>query len=134
MNLTQHNNVCDLHSGMAFLPSGFLTREQYFETALSFLGQYEWLYNWPVTEVLASGVLDQLPVDWWQTLRRLSIEELNQLPRGVSECEWDVERGAPVPCMYWNRKYLERRGVFLPRGFLPCQLPKPTRKVQTGTP
>lgn len=66
------------------LPNGFNTVDQYFKAVLEFLGNYEWLYNWPVTETLSSGVLGQMPVDWWQHLHQLSMEELNQLPSGVS--------------------------------------------------
>lgn len=67
-----------------YLPSGFKTREEYFESALRLLCQYEWLFNWPVTQILSCGMLDELPLEWWDPLQRLSLKSLNELPRGVS--------------------------------------------------
>ncbi|KAJ1519510.1 hypothetical protein ONE63_004793 [Megalurothrips usitatus] len=46
------------------------------------------MYNFPVAEILSSGLLGRLPVEWWDPLRRLSLDDLRKLPRMDSKGEW----------------------------------------------
>jgi hypothetical protein len=55
----------------------------YFQEALSLLEEYQWVFNFPVTHLLALNVLNEVPSKWKNVLSCMSTEDLNTLPLGV---------------------------------------------------
>lgn len=55
----------------------------YFQEALSLLQEYQWVFNFPVTHLLALNVLNEIPSKWKNVLSCMSTEDLNTLPLGV---------------------------------------------------
>ncbi|XP_076633206.1 methyltransferase-like protein 25B isoform X2 [Colletes latitarsis] len=54
-------------------------QNKYFSDALNLFAETQWLYNTPVTDLLAKGLLDFLPTDWLNVLQILEIQELNNM-------------------------------------------------------
>ncbi|XP_067002977.2 methyltransferase-like protein 25B isoform X2 [Anabrus simplex] len=77
----------DLKSSM-YLPDGYMDSDSYIHDALHFLSKYRWIFNFPVTNLLVSGVFDSVPVEWVETLLSLSNQELNDLPNGFMKETW----------------------------------------------
>lgn len=64
------------------VPPGYADYASYFSDALSFLRDYSWVYNFPVTELLVRDVFKQIPADWLPALLSLTNQQLNILPQG----------------------------------------------------
>lgn len=64
------------------VPPGYDDYGSYFSEVLSFLREYSWVYNFPVTELLVQDVLKQIPVEWSTALLGLTYQQLNILPQG----------------------------------------------------
>jgi len=64
------------------MPPGYADYTSYFCDVLSFLRDYSWVYNFPVTELLVQDVFKQIPKDWSTALLSLTNEQLNTLPQG----------------------------------------------------
>lgn len=64
------------------VPTGYADYVSYFSEVLSFLREYSWVYNFPVTELLVQDVFKKIPKDWSMVLFSLNNEQLNNLPKG----------------------------------------------------
>ncbi|XP_043279557.1 methyltransferase-like protein 25 isoform X2 [Venturia canescens] len=53
--------------------------EEYFCQVLDLLHETQWLYKFPVTEILIRNTLENFPDGWMSALRNLNNEELNEL-------------------------------------------------------
>lgn len=53
--------------------------EKYFCQALDLLNETQWLYKFPVTELLIRNSLELFPEEWILALRDMKNEELNEL-------------------------------------------------------
>jgi hypothetical protein len=64
------------------VPPGYADYASYFSDVLSFLREYSWVYNFPVTELLVQDVFKKIPEDWLTALLSLTNQQLNILPQG----------------------------------------------------
>jgi hypothetical protein len=64
------------------VPPGYADYDSYFSAVLSFLREYSWVYNFPVTELLVQDVFKQMPMEWSTALLSLTYQQLNILPQG----------------------------------------------------
>ncbi|XP_063228825.1 methyltransferase-like protein 25B isoform X2 [Bacillus rossius redtenbacheri] len=99
--------------------------ESYFKESLCYLRDYQWIYNFAVTNVLVEDVLSRIPEDWLSALMQLTNDELNQLPFGFEKDGWPASLAA-----FCRRS----RALLLapehgPPGVDPAQLP---RELRTG--
>ncbi|KAG5893231.1 hypothetical protein JTB14_013393 [Gonioctena quinquepunctata] len=62
------------------LPSSYTSSAEYLKDSLDFLKKYQWLYNYSNTHVLVNKIFANIPADWSECFKKLSNEELNNLP------------------------------------------------------
>lgn len=74
--------------GKMTLPLHYNSATEYFEKALSFLKEYDWLYNYPNTHIFVNKVLERIPPQWVSYHQNLSNEKLKDFAEGfVDVCE-----------------------------------------------
>ncbi|KAK9873945.1 hypothetical protein WA026_002298 [Henosepilachna vigintioctopunctata] len=61
------------------LPSTYYNIYKYFDDALTFLKEYEWIYNYPNTDVLVEGFLQKIPEDWRDYFRNIGFSNLRDI-------------------------------------------------------
>lgn len=54
-------------------------QSEYFRDALNLFYETQWLYRFPVTEILVRNSLDEFPQGWLETLGSLDNDEINEL-------------------------------------------------------
>lgn len=52
----------------------------YFDEALEFLKEYQWIYNYPNTDILSRNILDEMPKEWLSYFNKLKFSELKSIP------------------------------------------------------
>ncbi|CAL4108736.1 unnamed protein product [Meganyctiphanes norvegica] len=62
--------------------------EHQLKSTLELLESVKWLYDFPVTQLFSSGVLDLIPSEWKEVLSSLSLDELNGLPQCQAKEHW----------------------------------------------
>jgi len=75
-----------------WLPSHYEEASTYFVDAITFLHEYQWVYNWSVTHILIENAASKIPSEWLAALDGLSESELNELHSGHCEVR--------KPCKY----------------------------------
>jgi hypothetical protein len=74
--------MCGINWQVMLVPLGYADYASYFSEVLSFLQEYRWVYNFPVTELLVQDVFKQIPKEWSTALLSLTYQQLNILPQG----------------------------------------------------
>lgn len=64
------------------LPRTFKDSTEYFNDCLTFLKDYDWIYNYPNTHILVNRTFEKIPPDWLQHLHNLTNDGLNKLALG----------------------------------------------------
>lgn len=59
------------------LPPTYSSQEQYFEDALSFLKEYEWIYICPNIRILVDDIFTKIPSNWINFFNSIDTNELN---------------------------------------------------------
>ncbi|XP_076324405.1 methyltransferase-like protein 25B isoform X1 [Tachypleus tridentatus] len=52
------------------------------------LAEYSWVYNFCVTKIFTSNVLENIPYEWKAHLQDLRFEEMNKVPFGFIKSDW----------------------------------------------
>ncbi|KAK0175179.1 hypothetical protein PV327_008952 [Microctonus hyperodae] len=64
-------------------------QDLYFKDALDFFDEFQWIFKYPVTQILIKKSLDSIPNDWLKALRKLNYNELNNFVLGkFTKPEW----------------------------------------------
>lgn len=67
------------------LPPSYNNSEEYLEDLLSFLKRYEWIYNYPNTDILINKIFDNFPPHWDNYFRVLNNDDMNLLSNGIAK-------------------------------------------------
>lgn len=65
------------------LPKQYSNAVSYFDDVVQFLKTYEWIYNYPNTEILLNRVFENFSLDWIEFFNSSSASELNNFAVGV---------------------------------------------------
>ncbi|XP_044747596.1 protein RRNAD1 isoform X2 [Coccinella septempunctata] len=63
---------------MSFLNTNVVS-SKYFDEALGFLKEYQWIFNYPNTDILSKNILDEIPSEWIAYFNNLSFSDFKDL-------------------------------------------------------
>lgn len=64
------------------LPPGYNSSFEYITDCISFLKEYQWLFNYPNTQVFVKEVFLKFPEEWTIYFKDLPNADLNNIPVG----------------------------------------------------
>lgn len=65
------------------LPMQYTTAISYFEDLVHFLKTYDWIFNYPNTEILLNNIFERFPLEWFEFFEKISTTQLNNLSVGT---------------------------------------------------
>lgn len=65
------------------LPKQYSTAISYFDDVVQFLKTYEWIFNYPNTDILLNRVFEQFPADWIVFFKNINFTQLNNFSTGI---------------------------------------------------
>lgn len=65
------------------LPPSYEDSKNYFEDVLVFLKQYQWIYNYPNTDILINNILNHFPLHSVDYFHEMTNTDINLLAAGV---------------------------------------------------
>lgn len=65
------------------LPKQYNTAVSYFDDLVHFLKTYEWIFNYPNTEILLNHIFEKFPVEWIEFFEKINTAQLNNLSVGT---------------------------------------------------
>ncbi|XP_077524639.1 methyltransferase-like protein 25B isoform X2 [Amblyomma americanum] len=69
---------------------------EYLLSCARFLAEFSWMYEARMTDLLITGTLDRIPVEWVNHLDKLTDEELAKVPFGLIMSSWPADLQAFV--------------------------------------
>ena len=82
--------------------NGFDSYDEYFSACCKFLGDNEWIFNYPVTEILVQDIPSLVPDSWIHALSSLSEEEFKSFPVYLVKVKY----------IDWRRKLVLHQNMF----------------------
>nr|XP_018898676.1 PREDICTED: methyltransferase-like protein 25 isoform X1 [Bemisia tabaci] len=91
--------------------NGFDSYDEYFSACCKFLGDNEWIFNYPVTEILVQDIPSLVPDSWIHALSSLSEEEFKTFPVYLVKEDWPASL---IAFCQWSKKLKLKPEIFNP--------------------